>query len=533
MYGIAGMRPTHCKSHALSGMINVKEKRICANCSTRGSYQCDGKWYCVKHKPTGAVRKRPDGCLTCGKRACFGLPGTKKPIYCIDHKEADHVDVVHKLCQYNDCAIRATYGKPLCNPTRCFEHKEAGMLCPPSRRCIVEDCKELAQYGEKDPRHCDEHKTCDEINLVERQCANCQRIDVLGPDDLCVNFCQPERVMQLYKKRAKVKETRVAEVLSTDFEPPHRYNKQLIGIIPSESRPDFLYQFAHESIRTTIIVEVDENQHRDRCFEREQGRMIEMASVLEGATIFIRYNPDEYTPVKGSPLSTEKRERALIKLLHELRDNPPDAPGGYIYYLFYDEFDPDESIFFLPTNQCRKNCCDQTYLIPQLYRRHRRKHHASVIRTSSASSWQGGKPGGNITKRGRRWAVSFLGNTAHSRSFDSEDDAKKYQREKSLQLGLTKNMYRFIVDGNDPYIEVQLQDGFVMQCDLTDLGLVQQRVWNHNTNSKRQVVRCSASKKHGYQSALFHSLVMPNCSEIIHIDGNGLNNRRSNLMPKR
>lgn len=73
------------------------------------------------------------------------------------------------------------------------------------------------------------------------------------------------------------------------------------------------------------------------------------------------------------------------------------------------------------------------------------------------------------------------------------------------------------------------KDGFRVEFDDADLPLVQGRRWR--TSKKRNVRYVITPTGKAGVSVDMHRLLMPNVSMIDHRDGNGLNNRRSNLRP--
>jgi len=50
------------------------------------------------HDPTGYINITGQRCLTCNKRASYGLPGTKKGIYCSGDALIGYINVTAKRC---------------------------------------------------------------------------------------------------------------------------------------------------------------------------------------------------------------------------------------------------------------------------------------------------------------------------------------------------------------------------------------------------------------------------------------------------
>ena len=76
-YGIAGGRPTHCKTHADAEMIDVISKRcVFDGCTTLSSFVGGGRHYCIKHAVELGHRPGPyhDGAsaIACEFYNCLG-----------------------------------------------------------------------------------------------------------------------------------------------------------------------------------------------------------------------------------------------------------------------------------------------------------------------------------------------------------------------------------------------------------------------------------------------------------------------------
>ena len=80
----------------------------------------------VKMHPSKHDRCRMDGC---SRSASFGVPPSRRRIYCKMHKEASMANVSNPLCRTPECAKQATFGFS-CGPrcVFCSRHKEAGMV---------------------------------------------------------------------------------------------------------------------------------------------------------------------------------------------------------------------------------------------------------------------------------------------------------------------------------------------------------------------------------------------------------------------
>jgi len=163
------------------------------------------------------------------------------------------------------------------------------------------------------------------------------------------------------------------------------------------------------------------------------------------------------------------------------------------------------------------------------------------------TDWFGGKPAGTIWNNGKNnYQVSFAKGQRGARKYTTKsfsynnygspelahDAAKEWRELMSLEKGLTKNLIRIVEpQDEEPYLEVQLQDDFVMKCSIDDIELVENSVWTawKGKSKKCWYARRRASKKLGQEYAMFHSLVCPRFTEVDHINRDGLDNRRQNL----
>lgn len=144
--------------------------------------------------------------------------------------------------------------------------------------------------------------------------------------------------------------------------------------------------------------------------------------------------------------------------------------------------------------------------------------------------WIGGKYRGNFKKMKRGGFLCRIMNNRipYSKTLPSEEDAKKWLMMKSEEFGVTKNKYR-IVDNS--YLEVELANGQTFLCDIDDLKYVEEYVWGPNMSRYTYYVHGTVN---GNEKKIFHRHIKPwgdgeEWDQVDHINGNGWDNRRSNL----
>jgi hypothetical protein len=142
--------------------------------------------------------------------------------------------------------------------------------------------------------------------------------------------------------------------------------------------------------------------------------------------------------------------------------------------------------------------------------------------------WQGGKHQGGIFREGRTFVLDVEGDRFRfpPGDYESEADAMaaviRRRAELSLARNLTKNRYRYVTDpiSRDVWLEVELNHGQKLICDVDALPLVEKEKWFAGRSGKTWYVECT--------TGAFHTL-LTGYSMTDHRDRNGLNNRASNL----
>jgi hypothetical protein len=326
-----------CAAHKTPDMVDIKHN-TCEHdgCNTRPNYGIKGEVarFCVKHKLDNMVDISHTYCEEkgCTSRPTYGIKGQTAQ-FCAKHKLDDMVDTANKLCEVDKCIVRARYGKPGHMVSRCASHKEKGMILKPTAKCS--DCKELAIWGKNlTPFHCEQHKLDDEVNLVERPCISCGLEYILNKDNKCEN-CNPITVTNaiLAKQSALMNYLDSRELFGNSTD------KIIEGGACGKERPDRVYDFGDK----IIIVECDENQHKDRNCACEQVRMINISQSYGGVPVyFIRWNPDKYTlhssKKRAEPLT--KRYKLCADFITDIKENRTTLPKAFVsvIYLYYDNW---------------------------------------------------------------------------------------------------------------------------------------------------------------------------------------------------
>jgi hypothetical protein len=104
-------------------------------------------------------------------------------------------------------------------------------------------------------------------------------------------------------------------------------------------RPDFAFKAFNGSCK--IILEIDEDKHRGRQEQCECARMINISQANGLPTLFIRYNPDEFTVNKEKKDPTHNARMKVLKLVLEtaLKITPEEIIGYCcIKHLYFDDF---------------------------------------------------------------------------------------------------------------------------------------------------------------------------------------------------
>jgi hypothetical protein len=340
-----------CKLHSPPGYIIVKQKLCCyGECINYASWGVPTEsnkqtkpLYCTDHKQAIHINTNGKKCHNnnCNRTAYYKNNDQNGYVYCHEHQGINSINLRKRsMCAISSCNKRAYYSKIGQTPQHCSEHKEPGEMKEPNKTCIFKDqygrCKEKAFWGFKYALHCDLHKNEKEINFINQNCKKCGLPNILDNEGHC-NYCNPKTIEKVYLAKQK----KVKAYLDINLPKDKKYisyDTTVENCLNALERPDFSFETTNGE---SIILEVDENQHKDRNCECEITRMFNIANAIRKRTLFIRFNPDSYKTINGRPqLKEHDRYKELLNQILYWYDNFHNTNifCGVIY-LFFDNDD--------------------------------------------------------------------------------------------------------------------------------------------------------------------------------------------------
>jgi len=288
----------YCKNHMEPGMENVVSSK-CENCGDRQpSFGLPGgpRTHCGTCRTEDMVNLRRKPCIGdgCNKQPSYNYPEEKSALYCSDHKLDGMKKVTNRLCAGVDCDKQPSYRHEY-SPTytHCVDHAENGMVSRPAKRCV-----------------------------------SCGLFVVSHKPYLC-SYCKPEST-----KRQRTKEMEVVKYLEERYTFVH--NKS-VGFSCGSYRPDIKIDAGTH----LVIVEVDEDQHKQYDENCEIARMFNIAQAEGLPCVFLRYNPDTYK-INGitKRVYSETRLKKLCETIDEHIEKIPETIVT-VYRLYYDSHSQD------------------------------------------------------------------------------------------------------------------------------------------------------------------------------------------------
>ena len=305
IYNYDGLPAQYCSKHRLEGMVNVMSKR-CAHeegCGRQPNFNFPGSKggvYCDEHKKPGMVNVKNKLCADegCGRQPSFNLPGMKGGVYCDEHKKEGMENVKTKKCADEEgCGRQPVFNLPgMKGGVYCDEHKKPGMVDVVHKRCADDRCGSINPCfnlpGSKQGEYCDTHKKPGMENVVSKRCISdlCDIFSSKKYDWYCVRCYVHLFPDKPISRNYKTKETSVVDFVKTEFPEQDWVWNRRIQDGCSRRQPDLILDLGFQ----VVIIEVDENQHRNG-YSCENKRVMELSlDVGHRPIVFIRFNPDSY-----------------------------------------------------------------------------------------------------------------------------------------------------------------------------------------------------------------------------------------------
>lgn len=320
----------YCATHAEEGMYKLSKEKKCKkeNCNITPSYGLENgiAEYCAQHKLESMIQLYQK-CIypDCSKRARYNKKGEKGCKYCLEHKDDDMLDIHKDICIELECNNVAEFNvKSIKKGIYCSLHKKENMCSNKNIICKETDCITIAYFGTKEePRqYCSSHKKENMFNYTSGRCQSCDLYQVKRKPFLC-SYCNPNA-------NQKTKEMQVVDFLNKN-NIQFIHNKS-VGYLCGNFRPDILI----DCNTHFIVVEIDEEQHKQYTKECEFARMNNIYLANGLPTVFIRFNPDIYT-INKKKYKTQLLTRLnnLLKLIDEYSNK---EINNYIelLYMYYD-----------------------------------------------------------------------------------------------------------------------------------------------------------------------------------------------------
>ena len=295
----------YCLEHKLEGMVDVKHKPcLHSECKTRPSYNIEGEsigLYCSLHRLEGMVDITNSPCIYpgCKTRPSYNLEGERKRLYCLEHKLEGMIKISCKTCKYTNCKIQPIYNyQGEKGGEYCYEHKLERMIDVVNKKCIHSGCRVQPNYNyEKKEKaiYCARHKLIGMINITGKSCKtpSCEtiignRLKYEGYCLRCFIYMFPDKPITL---NYKTKERTVIDFVKSVYLELSWIDDKVIRDGCSKRRPDLILDLGYQ----VIIIEIDEDQHKDYECSCENKRIMEMSQdVGHRPIIFLRFNPDGY-----------------------------------------------------------------------------------------------------------------------------------------------------------------------------------------------------------------------------------------------
>ena len=365
-YGFLGGKATHCSKCSIGDMVDLISN-LCANenCRKNATYGILGQKakYCQKHADEGMLdikNKKCEMCITLGvtspKQPTYGI---NKPTHCLEHKTDIMIDMRHSSEKCQDCDKRATYGLER-KPTHCTKHKEEGMIDLISNMCNKCGVVQAVFGVQKGEYFCHRCKTEDMKNIRHKMCIGCNEKQPVfaykGSKAECCSSCKKEGMIDVvnpmckscglfivpkkphlccYCKSTSTIRQKTKEMVVVNYLQEQGYefiHNKSVGFVCGNYRPDIKIDCGTH----LIIVEIDEDQHRQYDQDCETARMYNICQAEGLQCVFLRYNPDIFRDTtKALKVQQHTRLGILTTEIDKYILDPLSDDDISVYRLFY------------------------------------------------------------------------------------------------------------------------------------------------------------------------------------------------------
>ena len=299
-YNVVGEKPAYCGEHRKEGMVNVMTRSVC--------------------KEAG-----------CNKIKKYGICGGKAG-YCGEHRKEGMVNISAKRCIIDGCELHASYG--VARPEYCNVHKKEGMKNLQVKYCSKDGCNKQISYDKDGNRLtvCSRHNSnkVKKPVKVKKGCNSCGLKMKLDKQGQC-EYCRPStfKAVRLAKQNALMEYLDARELVGSGTD------KVVEGGMCGKERPDRVFDFGDK----IVILECDENQHKERERDCELTRMKNIGQMFGGTPVyFIRWNPDGYTCSEMVAEKVGMRHKRVGDLLLSISEGCAKLPSALVaaHYMYYD-----------------------------------------------------------------------------------------------------------------------------------------------------------------------------------------------------
>ncbi len=383
-------KPEYCGDHKLDQMV-LSKKRYCVeeNCFNLAIYKTSETSFtshCEQHKndtmilednlkPNHIIKSPRCEIKICSNISLYGLSESKRPTVCLYHKNTvpkyrfskDIKYFTMNICE--DCDEKAKFNHlndHLQGGIKCHEHKLDQMINVYDDLCTFGNCIKKSFYGFEGrfENYCFQHVQNGMKVNIEGVClrVGCeQKIAKSGYDGYCSHcftITNPNGVKET--KLTKTKEISVCIKILEQL--GNNYNVFFNKTLNNKKRPDVIVSNKNENELEnpkTIIIEIDEKQHKEYTDNEELSRIQEFKQQYNNLFV-IRFNPDGYKNIHKTRINScfeknigskcaikesekkqfDKRIQTLINTIQNIYNN---TINERIIYLFYDGFDDTEN----------------------------------------------------------------------------------------------------------------------------------------------------------------------------------------------